>query len=41
MGAGLSAEEFGLESQLGRYQLTKYADSQNMGITSKPYHKGL
>ena len=41
MGAGLSAEDFGLGSPLGQYQLTKYADSQNMGITSKPCHKGL
>ena len=41
MGAGLSAEEFGLESQQSRYQLTKYTDSQNMRITPGPYYKGL
>ena len=41
MGASLSAKDFGLESPLGRYQLTKYTDSQNMGITPGPYHKGL
>ena len=27
IGTGLSAEDFGLESPLGRYQLIKYADS--------------
>ena len=40
MGAGLSAEEFGLESQQSRYQLTKYTDSQNMRITPGLYYKG-
>ena len=41
MGAGLSAEEFGLESPQGRYQLTQYTDSQNMRITPGLYYKGL
>ena len=41
MGAGWSAEEFGLESQQSRYQLTKYTDNQNMRITPGPYHKDL
>ena len=41
MGSGLSAKDFGLESPQGRYQLTKYTDSQNMRITSGPYYKGL
>ena len=40
MGAGWSAEEFGLESPQGRYQLTKYTDSQNMRITPGLYYKG-
>ena len=41
MGAGLSAEDFGLESPQGQYQLTKYTGSQNMRITPGPYYKGL
>ena len=40
MGAGLSAENFGLESPQGRHQLTKYTDSQNMRITPGLYYKG-
>ena len=40
MGAGLSAEEFGLDSQQSRYQLTKYTDSQNIRITPGLYYKG-
>ena len=39
MGAGLSAEDFGLESPQGRYQLTKYTDSQNIRITPGLYYK--
>ena len=32
MGAGLSAEDFGLESPQGQYQLTKYTGGQDMRI---------
>ena len=40
MDAGLSVEEFGLGSPQGRYQLTKYTDSQNIRITPGLYYKG-
>ena len=36
MGAGLLAEDLGVKSPLCRYQLTKYADSQNMGAAPGP-----
>ena len=39
MDAGLSAEEFGIGSSQGRYQLTKYTDSQNIRITPGLYYK--
>ena len=41
MGAGLSADDLEFESLLGRYQLTKYADSRNMGIAPGPCRGGL
>ncbi len=41
MGAGLSAEDLGLESPLCRYQLTKYAVSQNVRAVPEPCHGGL
>ena len=40
MGAGLSAEDFGLESPQGQYQLTKYTGGQDMRITPGLYKKG-
>ena len=41
MGAGLSADDLEFESLLGRYQLTKYADSRNSGIAPGPCHEGM
>ena len=41
MGAGLSTQDFGLESPICRYQLTKYPVRQNMGAVPGPCHGGL